>query len=670
MIKVTSEECSKSVTTSKKLKPIPLQENVSDVLAKNFASLSFADKQSFVADNFSSCTRVNKNVSRNLQRISPSDFVSLQRLRSSALACRTSTANKISRDDTTLIDDLLNNDAVKGNKEKYSRNKSNTKDEELFLSKKTSMQGSSRSNKNEDCDQMELVRGGTSGISNFKSEVLLSRGPVRSMRNTTVGHAPYSAINNNSAAVAHFSTNIENYSLCRRYQHNLENAAVSSVVDITSDLTNFTSSSSTPETVQSDFGYGSSSPQQQISPNLGQNTSCRHEDNTQLPEDLSDFILKYSHEYTTADPSPEGETSVRSRGSSISDGNNQMNYDSPLYRILCEDICLSPLSAKSASQCSPVLPRTSAHIPVIFEESSLNTTSPSINLLNSGPVVINQSRRERLTQRHAKNRLRALIADNEMVEAWAWTCKCIQELKDALCYQDPDGDSLLHIVILHMDLAKVYALVEQMLKSEDAQTRLAFDLPNRVLETPLHLAVQKNSAELVAYLVEAGANPNHQTASPSQQTPLHCASLNGFTEIVEILCSSAKVDVNLQNGMGQTPLLCAVKEHCMDSRKSRLYIDNRRTIMCLLKYGANPMSVDLYGNNILHYAVNSLDADLIEMFKSSVDEETIAKLANKENICGETPLDSLHCEAGTQNERLRTNVFISLLRCGATIKSH
>lgn len=211
------------------------------------------------------------------------------------------------------------------------------------------------------------------------------------------------------------------------YQCRFENANFSPVVETFADFVNFKSSSSTPDTVQSDQGYSSSSPHQ-VSPNVEQsNKSLRNVlDKTQLPEDLSDFILKYSREYTTAVPSPESATEAHSRDSSVSDGNNQTNFDSPLYRILVEEECVSPLSAKSVPQCSPVLPRTAAQIPVIFEENPPETVCSPRNTTSPRLPITDQGRRERATPRQAKNRLRALIGDNEMSEAWAWTCKCIQ----------------------------------------------------------------------------------------------------------------------------------------------------------------------------------------------------------------------------------------------------
>lgn len=61
----------------------------------------------------------------------------------------------------------------------------------------------------------------------------------------------------------------------------------------------------------------------------------------------------------------------------------------------------------------------------------------------------------------------------------------------------------MHIVTSHLDLAKIYALVEQMLKMDGGEGGIPnFDIPNAMGETPLMVAVQKNQAEVVSYLLE------------------------------------------------------------------------------------------------------------------------------------------------------------------------
>lgn len=107
---MASDKCSQTV---KKLKPIPLQGDISDTLTNNFISLFIGVKQSNLNN---SCTKTNRDNSRHSERISPSEFVTLQRLRSSALACRTSTTIKTSRNNDTLFDDLINSDAAEKNK--------------------------------------------------------------------------------------------------------------------------------------------------------------------------------------------------------------------------------------------------------------------------------------------------------------------------------------------------------------------------------------------------------------------------------------------------------------------------------------------------------------------------------------------------------------------------
>lgn len=111
---MASDECSEAV---KKLKPIPLQGDTSDALTNNFLSLSIGVKQSNPG-NLHPCTKTDRE-NHHPERISPSEFVTLQRLRSSALACRTSTTIKTSRNNGTLFDDLINSDAAEKNKVSY-----------------------------------------------------------------------------------------------------------------------------------------------------------------------------------------------------------------------------------------------------------------------------------------------------------------------------------------------------------------------------------------------------------------------------------------------------------------------------------------------------------------------------------------------------------------------
>lgn len=242
---------------------------------------------------------------------------------------------------------------------------------------------------------------------------LLARGPVRNIRTTI--YQPYPSKGNCTVLpqvfpCADFNTRIKQ----EGYQYNIENAYT--WVETTAEPVTCTSSSSTPDTVQSDQGYNSASPQHQVSPKY--DLPGARNDSNQLPDDLSDFILKYSRGYIAVTSAENPATRARSRNSSANDS-TQTNYESPLYRILVEDDCKSPLSAKSAPQCSPVLPRTSAQMPLMGDDAG--TSQEGYNSLSK-----KQSLKSERPARPAKNRLRALISDNEMSEAWAWTCKCIQ----------------------------------------------------------------------------------------------------------------------------------------------------------------------------------------------------------------------------------------------------
>lgn len=76
---------------------------------------------------------------------------------------------------------------------------------------------------------------------------------------------------------------------------------------------------------------------------------------------------------------------------------------------LNDSYCQSPLSAGSVPQSSPSAPY-----------ASTNSTNIQIST-NKFQAILNVD-----SPRPSKGRLRSLISSEEMEEAWAWTCKCIQ----------------------------------------------------------------------------------------------------------------------------------------------------------------------------------------------------------------------------------------------------
>jgi len=94
-----------------------------------------------------------------------------------------------------------------------------------------------------------------------------------------------------------------------------------------------------------------------------------------------------------------------------------------------------------------------------------------------------------------------MISDEDMDEAVLWTCKCITHYPGALRFRDQDQDSLLHIVAQHMDLAKICALVEQMIKMDNTEGEdKPFDMQNSLNETPLFLVVERGHPQVVRFL--------------------------------------------------------------------------------------------------------------------------------------------------------------------------
>ncbi|VDM51092.1 unnamed protein product [Toxocara canis] len=57
------------------------------------------------------------------------------------------------------------------------------------------------------------------------------------------------------------------------------------------------------------------------------------------------------------------------------------------------------------------------------------------------------------------------------------------------------------------------------------------------------------------------------------------------------------------------------------------------------------------------------------VFRSNLDEQTMSVLVNKTDLCREAPIESLQSTNAHQDPQLRSNLFLSLLTCGATVNS-
>ena len=381
--------------------------------------------------------------------------------------------------------------------------------------------------------------------------------------------------------------------------------------------------------------------------------STNNEGEAELPESLSDFILKYSRRYTNGSEKADAYTTIKSSFSPSSSNTSPQHHHRPLS---ADSGCDSPLSAGSAPQTSPAQPNGGISGPCTPSNDQHRFQSKTGN----APSSIESQ------QRPAKEKLRALISDEDMDQAWAWTCKCMMYFPGALSYQDPDRDTLLHIVTKLMDFAKIYTLVERMLKLENASNQRMFDMPNKLNETPLFLAVEKRCPEIVEYLLEAGANPNTQTLRHERDASLHYAASRGMLQVVGTLCSHPRINVNGLNGMGLTPLLCAVKNHGSLEEESQRLIDSKMTIQQLLACGADPRIPDATnGRTVIHYVVECMDPVLIEIFKKNIDEATMTDLVNTPDLCMETPLNILQSMVNIEESR-RSALCMELITCGAT----
>jgi len=141
--------------------------------------------------------------------------------------------------------------------------------------------------------------------------------------------------------------------------------------------------------------------------------------------------------------------------------------------------------------------------------------------------------------------------------------------------------------------------------------------------SPLHFAVWVNSPEIVALLLDNGANPNAQVSAPGEPadglTPLLAAAAEDHTDIAQLLLAH-KADPNIADSTGETPLLRAVRGR------------NKELVKLLLANHAEVNRQDAHGLTPLGYAVLNLDTAIaVALLDAKADP-------NPKDPQGQTPL--------------------------------
>ncbi|NXT39712.1 IKBE inhibitor, partial [Pelecanoides urinatrix] len=225
---------------------------------------------------------------------------------------------------------------------------------------------------------------------------------------------------------------------------------------------------------------------------------------------------------------------------------------------------------------------------------------------------------------------------------------------EALTYLSEDGDTLVHLAIIHCVPAVALCCIAQL-------PREVLEIQNDLFQTPLHLAVYLEQPSVIQALIHKGVNPGLQdrngntplhlaceqqrlrcaqqllqgtapmegTAQPHGHHQdlqlqnwqglacLHISTLKGNIPMMSLLLESgANIDVR-EGTSGKTPLHLAVECH------------NRRAVQFLLHNGAYVDAQMYNGCTPLHLAVGRKDAAIAAILSHSGADTLLRNMENE-----------------------------------------
>lgn len=142
-------------------------------------------------------------------------------------------------------------------------------------------------------------------------------------------------------------------------------------------------------------------------------------------------------------------------------------------------------------------------------------------------------------------------------------------------------------------------------------------------ETLLHLAVQYDRPAFISWLLAKGADPNR--SNQQKVSPLHtCVTKEKYSEALRVLLSYPKIDINIRDKRGQSPLHYCVNFNSIEV--AQILIGDQRT---------DVNSADREGKSPLHWCAIY---DILVIAQKLLDSKRTN--VNVQDINNQTPL---HC---------------------------